>query len=198
MKWIPLAVAFAHILAVGAVEAAPGDLAVVRGSLEWPPALAQEPFIIVKGDDGRDYYADIATAQRTTRDALTAGSRVSLVALEGARAYELQALVFGGGDTALSRAPLPSPTAPSEPEWQRVEGVVESVSDRTLVVKSFDGRRVTVDVSNLNEPRLLRPGDTVKVFGAAAGGQDFVATGFIQARGDGASALPQGAVRESR
>ena len=60
-----------------------------------------------------------------------------------------------------------------------MEGVVASASDRSLVVKAADGREVKVDVSNLNEPRLLAKGDTVKVFGISRSARDFVATGVI-------------------
>jgi hypothetical protein len=183
-----------------AAEAAPGDLAVVRGTLEWPPKVGQESFVVVRGDDGRVIYADVANSKRATQDALAAGRRVSIVGIEGSRPWEVQAIVLGSGDSAVTHAPLPSTTAPaaSEPDWDRIEGVVESASARVLVMKAFDGRQVTIDVSNLNRPAVLVKGDTVKVFGASRGPKDFLAVGFLQTRGGQASALPQGVVQGAR
>ena len=194
MRQIGLAVMLVTVLAVSAVEAAPGDLAVVRGTLAWPHTLGQEPFVVVRADDGRYLSVDVTSAQRVTRDALAAGARLSLVGVEGARAWEVQALVLGSGDAAMSRAPLPS-SPPSEPDWQRVEGVVESITGHTLVLKASDGRHIKVDVSNLNDARLLSKGDTLKVYGRAPTALEFVATGVIQLVGGSASALPKSLVR---
>jgi hypothetical protein len=186
-------------MAMSAAEAAPGDLAVIRGTLEWPPKLGHESFVVVRGDDGRVIYADVATSQRASQDPLAAGRRVSVVGIEGARPWEVQALVLGSGDSAVSHAPSPSaPAAAAEPDWDRVEGVVESASARVLVLTAFDGRQVTIDVSNLNRPGVLVKGDTVKVFGASRGPKDFLAVGFLQTRGGEASALPQGMAQGAR
>ena len=199
MKRVGLGVLFVSVMAVSAAEAAPGDLAVVRGTLEWPSKVGQESFVVVRGDDGRLVYADVASSKRATPDTLAAGRRVSVVGIEGSRPWEVQALVVGSGDTAVSHAPMPSTTAAaSEPDWERIEGVVESASARVLVLKALDGRQVTVDVSNLNRPGVLVRGDTVKVFGASRGPKDFLAVGFLQTRGGDASALPQGVVQGAR
>jgi hypothetical protein len=179
MKQLWLAVLAVCVGGVGGVEAGPGDLVAMRGTLQWPATLAQNPFAVVRGDDGRHYYADTAIAQRISGDALAAGQRVSFVGVEGRRPWEIRALVFGAGDSAMTSTPPGGPTVASEPDWDRVEGVVASATDRSLIVKAADGREVKVDVSNLNEPRRLATGGTVKVFGTSRGVRDFVATGVI-------------------
>jgi hypothetical protein len=77
----------------------------MHGTLEWPHALSAEPFVIVRGDEGRVYYVDISAAQRRGPGALTGGARIALLGIEGTRAREITALAIGAGDAvALVRA----------------------------------------------------------------------------------------------
>src|SRR5205823_6130289 len=48
----------AHVVAV----AGPGDPRLVNGVLEWPRTVTNEPFLVVRGDDGVLYYVGIAAA----------------------------------------------------------------------------------------------------------------------------------------
>src|SRR4030095_11839682 len=50
-------------LSTGATLAAPGEPRVVQGTLGWPAAVSTQPFVVIRGDDGRMYYADINSAQ---------------------------------------------------------------------------------------------------------------------------------------
>jgi hypothetical protein len=102
--------------------AAPGDPRFLQGTIEWPSALTGEPVIIVRGDDGRVYSADVAGARRHGSEILKVGSRVALLVLEGARPHDVTAIVIGAGDaTSLARAlsqggaPVPAPTAAAVP-----------------------------------------------------------------------------------
>ena len=54
----------AALLIAAPALAAPGEPRAVRGSLEWPVSLSAEPFIVVRGEDGRVYYADVSSAKR--------------------------------------------------------------------------------------------------------------------------------------
>jgi len=159
--------------------ASPGDPRIVRGVLQWPSTLAREPFVVVRGDDGVDYVADVSTAQRRGERPVTAGARVSVVAVEGGRPYEVTAILIGLGDAAIagltpaeaSDAPSASPaTAPPRPatglpgqpgpaplapvapreRWQRVEGTVGSLAGTELVLKTPAGAPMAVDVSRLS------------------------------------------------
>ena len=103
-------IATALLLFAGAAMAAPGDPRALRGTLEWPATLSAEPFIVVRGEDGRLYYADVSRARRMTGGAITGA--VSLVAVEGNQPHELSAVVVGAGDSALSFATPPVPTPP--------------------------------------------------------------------------------------
>src|SRR5690349_3539606 len=98
--------------------AAPGDPRFLQGTVEWPSALSGEPIIIVRGDDGRVYSADVGSARRQGAELVKVGGRVALLVLEGARPHEVTAIVIGAGDAAsLARAlslggQLPAPTTP--------------------------------------------------------------------------------------
>jgi hypothetical protein len=103
-------VAAVLVLVAGPAIAAPGDPRTVRGNLEWPAVLSAEPFIVVRGDDGRLYYADVARARRVTPGTITGA--ISLVGIEGNQPHEIGAVVVGAGDSALSFAtPPPAPAA---------------------------------------------------------------------------------------
>jgi len=102
--------------------AAPGDPRFLQGTVEWPAALTGEPVIIVRGDDGRVYSADVAGARRQGSELVKVGGRVALLILEGARPHDVTAIVIGAGDAAsLARAlsqggtpaAAPPPTAPA-------------------------------------------------------------------------------------
>jgi len=85
--------------------AAPGDPRFLQGTVEWPAALTGEPVIIVRGDDGRVYSADVGGARRQGSELVKVGGRVALLILEGARPHDVTAIVIGAGDAAsLARA----------------------------------------------------------------------------------------------
>src|SRR5256886_6013912 len=103
--------AVAVLLLAGPALAAPGDPRTVRGSLEWPASLSAEPFVVVRGDDGRLYYADVSSAQRMNAGAIS--GRISVVGVEGTQPHEVHAVVIGAGDSALTFA---TPTVPTPAE----------------------------------------------------------------------------------
>ena len=102
------------LLIAAPAMAAPGEPRAVRGSLEWPAALSTEPFIVVRGEDGRVYYADVSTAKRMSTAAIV--GPISLVGIEGNQPHEIAAVVVGPGDSALSfltpSVPPPAEIAP--------------------------------------------------------------------------------------
>ena len=103
--------AIAVLLLAGPALAAPGDPRTVRGSLEWPASLSAEPFVVVRGDDGRLYYADVSSAQRMNAGAIS--GRISLVGVEGNQPHEVHAVVIGAGDSAQT---FVTPTVPTPAE----------------------------------------------------------------------------------
>src|SRR5262249_41335275 len=100
-------------------HAAPGDPRLVSGVLEWPAAVTNEPFVVVRGDDGVLYYVGIAAARRD--NGVSACSRISVLGLEGRSPHELTAVGIGTGATAeAARAQLegvrqPAAAAPVNP-----------------------------------------------------------------------------------
>jgi len=84
--------------------AAPGDPRFLQGTVEWPAVLTGEPVVIVRGDNGSVYSADVAGARRQGAEVVR-GGRVALLVLEGTRPHEVTAIVIGTGDVvSLSRA----------------------------------------------------------------------------------------------
>jgi hypothetical protein len=184
-------------LATGSALAAPGDPRVVQGTLEWPQSLSTEPFVVIRGQDSRLYYADVSAAQRRSPGALTAGSPVAVLGIEGNRPFEVAALAFGPGDatslgltvpsaesTAGASGPFASPAVspPSEPMW-RLDGVVQSVYASTVTLRTDDGRTHAVDASQLSPGTVagLRSGYRVTLFGVPRNDNKLVANGYIQA-----------------
>lgn len=200
----------ASMLALVASPAAanPGDPRVLRGVLAWAPGANGPPVVVVRGNDGRDYVADLSAAQRRG-EPVGIGDRISLVGVEGGRPWEMAAIVIGSGDSALaalstspaSPSASPAMTTPAPTEhpaatvrpWRRIHGRVESVADKTLRLRDVDGRSVTVDASQLigNVETVLRPGDQATVFVVSGDDQRLVAIGFVQTEGSEASALPR-------
>jgi hypothetical protein len=189
-------------LSTGAILAAPGEPRVVQGTLEWPAAVSTQPFVVIRGDDGRMYYADINSAQRRTPGQLAAGSRVAVLGIEGSRPYEIAGIAIGAGDAAAlglvpgggtdPSASVSSPwAAPAEDMW-RVDGTVETVNGSTVGLRGADGRTRSVDLSQLSEStwRSLRPGERISVFGAPRDDRRLIANGFIQADGPAPAASP--------
>jgi hypothetical protein len=99
------------LLLAGPALAAPGDPRLLRGNLEWPPSLSAEPFIVVRGDDGGVYYADVSRARRMS--AVPISGAISLVGVEGNQPHEVAAVVVGPGDSALT---FVAPPVPAQPE----------------------------------------------------------------------------------
>ncbi len=191
----------------GAAFAAPGDPRLVQGSLEWPSTLSTEPFVVIRGEDGRLYYTDITRAQRQAASSVTAGSRVTALGVEGNRPHELAAIVFGAGDapslglTMPPTAPAPSaaiasiptaPSAPAEPMW-RLDGTVQSLGGTLLTVQSDNGKTRTVDVSQLSPLTIqaLRRGDRVTLFGVPRPDDKLIANGYVQTEPASPSASPR-------
>jgi hypothetical protein len=108
------------ILSFSAVAPAlggPGDLTLIQGKLEWPSAMSgSEPFIVVRGDDGHAYYADVVAARRYVQGTLSAGSQTALLGLEGLKPHEIVAIALGSGNAmALSLAIAEAGPTPSRP-----------------------------------------------------------------------------------
>src|SRR5919201_2973153 len=83
--------------AVGPAVAGSGDPRLVNGILEWPRTVSNEPFIVVRGDDGVMYYVAIGAARHDP--SLAAGGRVAVLGLEGRSAHEINALGIGAGES---------------------------------------------------------------------------------------------------
>jgi hypothetical protein len=178
-------------------DAAPGDPVALRGTLAWPPTLTNDPFAVVRTDDGRFFYADLTGAERG--GAIPAGGRLSLLGGEGARPHEVVAVAIGPGDSVLSALPAepsaspvteatpgaaavtPTPSRPADTRLpERIEGTLESVVDRTITIRS-GGRAIKVDVSKLGSNVLqgVKAGDPVTVFAIGEPNRPLTAVGFV-------------------
>jgi hypothetical protein len=99
-------------------SAGSGDPRLVNGVVEWPAAVTNESFLIVRGDDGVLYYVGIAGARR--EGTVAAGGRVSILGLEGRSPHEITAVGIGSGSSAEAalaqlQGTRPAPIAPAAP-----------------------------------------------------------------------------------
>jgi hypothetical protein len=206
----PLLAVLAAAMLAAPAAAAPGDPRTILGVVEWPPALGTQPFLVVRGDDGRSYAVDIQNAQRRGSGPIGAGNRISVVGVEAARPYEVSALAIGVGEaatTAPSPSPMPPPapgavTAPAmtsppgpapQPLW-RLQGRIEALVGASAVIRAPDGASHTVELSLLSDltRRSLRVGDEVTLFGVPRDDRRLVANGYIQMEEGPPSASPRG------
>jgi hypothetical protein len=115
MKVSTIALALSIVLAAPAFGG-PGDPRLVQGKLEWPATLTGgEPFIVLRGDDGRVYYADVMAAQRYVQGSLSAGGHAALLGLEGIKPHEILGVALGSGDMAALSLALAQPTSTPSP-----------------------------------------------------------------------------------
>src|SRR5262249_47126068 len=97
-------------------HAAPGDPRLVQGVLEWPAKLTVEPFVVIRADDGRWYYAEVKGVKRLESSPLTSGARVAILGAEAARPAEITAIALGAGAAApLALALMPHVNGPVAP-----------------------------------------------------------------------------------
>src|SRR2546425_8417941 len=205
MKFCAITLALSVAL-VGPVVAAPGAPRLMQGMLEWPPALTGgEPFIVVRGDDGRVCYADVMAAQRHVQAAPSAGSHIALLGLEGTKPHEIIVVALGSGDaaalslalaqatpTASLTTPTPRATPPAQLEsgrsapgkerrWVTIRGRVHGVGGQNLFLKKDDGGVVAVDIAKLDPITAgrLRLGSSVAVVVVPLADK-FEATGLIE------------------
>ena len=178
MKQLSLAVTLICLVAtVGAVNAAPGDPRIITGSMEWPATLTGERFIVIRGDDGAQIYVEVAEAERRIATPLNAGDRISIVAVEGERPYELRARLLGPAAAAPAAFPAPPPDA--ETAWERIDGRVQVVSGSDLTLRDDDGETLSVDISGLAGRESVRVGAKVTVFGVREEEGQFVVRGLV-------------------
>lgn len=212
-SWLALSVLFAASI----VLANPGDPRVVQGVVAWGPGGDGSAFVVVAGDDGRHYVADLSGAQ-WRGDPVRLGDRISVAGVEGTRPWQMAALVAGAGDAAIAGLPSPpigaagpnSTTTPPPPAerlssgaraWRRIEGTVDSLTRTTVQLRGTDGRTVAVDVSRLNRgaAATLRRGDRAIVFvvaesdqrPTAGGDQRLIAVGFVRSEPAQPTASPR-------
>jgi hypothetical protein len=205
----PLVAVLAVAVLAGPALAAPGDPRIIQGTVEWPPALGAEPFIVVRGDNGQVYAVDVQNAERRGSGPLGAGDRISIVGVEATRPHEVAALVVGVGDAAVATFPMP-PTPPPgqatvaapattprsarplDPLW-RLQGRVEALPGTNVVVRTPDGAAHTVDLSQLSDltRRSLRAGETITLFGVPRDDRRLVANGYIQLEDTPPAASPR-------
>jgi hypothetical protein len=177
--------------------AAPGDPRLLKGTLEWPATLANEPIAVVRGDDGALYYVEASSAERL---AAPITGRVSVVGIEGMKPQELSAVIIGSGDSAITSIETPSrpgdvaasPTTDTSDDLWRVAGKVRAVTISDIIVETNQGQAVRVDASKLSPwtRQTVRPGDEVKLYGVPQADRRLVANGFIQMMPSVPSASP--------
>ena len=171
---IALAFGVALFAVANAVDAAPGDPRLVSGTIEGPQSTADEHFLVMRLTDGTRVYVDVGAAHVWTTSVLAAGDAISIIAVEGRRAYELNAIIVAESFASLDGGAASPPT-----DAHRLDGRVESIAGPSLVLR-VNGRPITVDVARVRDHQRPRPGANVTVFGARGAGGRFVASGLVE------------------
>ena len=192
------------LLAATAASAAPGDPRVIQGKLVWPLVLGDEKVMIVEATDGTRYFGEISSAHNVAKAPMRAGDVIAVAGLEGRQPNEINVAAMGpDGDITITASATATPrasaqashdTAPDDAGmiggWKRLDGVIQSIAGATMELRTRDGKRVSVDLSQSNHPHWLKAGTEVTVYGHARTDGGLVAVGFIQREPIG-QALPR-------
>lgn len=214
-------VGLALLVIAAHAAAAPGDPRSLQGVLEWPTMLGNDRFLVMHGDDGGQYVVELGDAQRLSPVSVRAGERMSVAGYEGVRAWQIEAYAIAAGNTlppsaqtpparaaapgsaagpaapsaqgsttAVPTAVAPPPPKPEAPP-ERIHGRVVSTSGTTVTLRSDDGARHSIDVSQLTGQRRLQPGHDVTIF-ARRIDDHLAAIGIVQVEeeGPGAASRP--------
>lgn len=139
MRVPALALGVLLMLATTSAFAAPGDRFEIHGTVLWPAQLINEPFLVLRGDDGRVYSMDVAAARRTISVAVRAGDRLGVIVIEGAVPYSLTAAAIvpetaaqPGGVAQPGGLTQPGGLAPPGVEATQPSASPPGMSDRGL------------------------------------------------------------------
>ena len=132
---------------------------------------------MVRSDDGGVFTVDLASVAAAGRSAVVPGQHVTV---EGNYTRDV---------TFVASSIAPGVEAPTGPT---IHGTVESVSGKTMTVRSYDGGLFTVDAAQVASVPALRQGDVVTVKGNYPGDVT------IAARDVRASTKPQAAAQAGR
>jgi hypothetical protein len=173
------------------VLGAPGDPRLIQGTLEWPQTLGQQPFVVVRSDDGVLYYANVSAAER--RGSASAGAQIAVLGVEGTHPNEVLAMLvttsgaLEGSPTVSASAP---PVAAASPQTGPAAPTSPAPADGAAVVESASGASPAEEAS----PRWTEIRGVVQALAARA---------FILKADDGqrvivdVSALSQGLVEST-
>ena len=189
------------LIAATAASAAPGDPRVIQGTLVWPQVLRDQKLMIVEGTDGTRYFGELTSAHNVATSPMRAGDTIAFAGIEGRQPNEINVAAMGPDGaitiTASAVAPAPAPPRDAAPapadmigEWKRLDGVIESIAGGAMELRTRDGKRVSIDLSQSNHPHWLKAGGEVTVYGHARTDGGLVAVGFIQREPIG-QALPR-------
>jgi hypothetical protein len=152
------AAVFALVLALpGASSAGVGDYRLLQGRIAvWPPEPFAYGVAVVQGDTPQPYFIEF-TPVTAAPVGLHTGDIVTVVAREGFAPDRLTAV------TVERRA---SGGVGSTPGWQTVKGGIVSVTGSTAVMLLNDGRRITLDLSEMTGGQVkAQPGQELTVTG---------------------------------
>jgi hypothetical protein len=138
----------------GIGHAAPGDARMIHGTVEWPATLDREPFVVVRGDDGKLYHVDVTAAQR--RGHVGAGARVIVAVVEGGRPYQLAGVTLIPADDAAATAAT-TVAAPAEPPASESAPVETARPAQPKRAPAVESRPVAPERTPIAEPRPAAP-----------------------------------------
>lgn len=177
-----------------------GDFRLVTGTVVAPVEVSTERTLVIQGDDGVMYFAELAPAEAFPR--VRVGERVSLLARESFQAGHLlfaQVVSRVLENEGAAPAALPTALVSGGPATDVLEspdvivGVVDDLRGRALRLTNRRGYAIEVDVSAIDADfrRDLKPGDHVTIFAPTRVNGFPVASGILVDHTAAPAALPR-------
>jgi outer membrane lipoprotein SlyB len=158
--------------------AAPGEPSAASQRLRGTVERIDGSMIRVRTDDGRRMAVDVSQARQNLTDTLRPGERVVFAGVPG-DGNRFVARFISDERRGLVDGQSSSQAAPPASGSDQISGRVTSLSGSKLNLTADDGRRLRVDVSQVDKTVLnaLNPGDTILLSGQRGGqsSDDFTA-----------------------
>ena len=133
-------------------------------------------------DDNRRLTVDMSRVGSEIQKNLQRGDRVTVATHEVTGTNVRAEFIQKDSSAGVQPSASPSTTPVDEKNWQKIHGKVSSVSGAQLMLKTDDGRDLTVDMKDINPAvqKALTPGEGVTVAGFYKGNDKNVTAKFIQ------------------
>ena len=136
----------------------------------------------MQADDNRRLTVDMSKVGSDIQKNLQRGDMITVAATEVTGTNIKAEFIQKDSSAGVQPSASPASTPVDEKNWQRIHGKVSSVSGTQLMLKTDDGRDLTVDMKDVSADiqKALTTGEAVTVAGFYKGDDKHVTAKFIQ------------------